>query len=74
MSVCLSVCSAQYAQEHSIFIILAQIFKQSVSNKSASTQRAIREHSEPQNKSHTSGSLKYCVLLYNKVSSFSILP
>ena len=39
-------------REQSIFIILAQIFKESVRNKSAvrehseSTQRAIREHSE----------------------------
>ena len=51
MSVRLSVRSAQYAQEHSICIILAQIFKQSVRNKSAvsehfvSTQRAISEQS-----------------------------
>ena len=56
----------------SIFIILAQIFKQSVRNKSAvsehsestqralreqSDQRAIREHSEHQNKSQYSQSL-----------------
>ena len=61
--------SVQTCLEHSIFIILTQIFKQSVRNKSAvsehseSTQRAIREHSEHQNKSQYSRSLKYCVLL-----------
>ena len=44
--------SVQVCLEQSIFIILAQIFKQSVRNKSAvsehseSTQRAIREQSE----------------------------
>ena len=44
--------SAQVCLEQSIFIILAQIFKQSVRNKSAvseqsvSTQRALREQSE----------------------------
>ena len=42
----------QNCLEKSIFFILAQIFKQAVSNKSAvseqseSTQRALREHSE----------------------------
>ena len=47
-----SVPSCQTCLEQSIFIILAQIFKQSVRNKSAvsehseSNQRAIREHSE----------------------------
>ena len=46
------VCSVQVCLEQLIFIILSQIFKQSVRNKSAvsehseSTQRAIREHSE----------------------------
>ena len=49
---CPSVCPAQVCLEQSKFIILAQIFKQSVRNKSAvsehfvSTQRAIREQSE----------------------------
>ena len=41
--------SVQVCLEQSIFIILAQIFKQSVRNKSAvseHTQRALREHSE----------------------------
>ena len=48
----LFVRSCQTCLEQSIFIILAQIFKQSVRNKSAvrehseSTQRALREHSE----------------------------
>ena len=60
-----SVRSVQTCLEQSIFIILAQIFKQSVRNKSAvsehseSTQRAISEH---QNKSQYRRSLKYCVL------------
>ena len=50
-SVCLSVCPAQSVQEHHICIFLAQIFKQSVRNKSevneqsVSTQRAFREQS-----------------------------
>ena len=49
--------------KQSIFIILAQIFKQSVKNKSPvkehseSTQRQISEHSEHQNKSHYNRSL-----------------
>ena len=53
-NVCLSVRHNMLnaSLEQSIFIILAQIFKQSVRNKSAvsehsvSTQRALREHSE----------------------------
>ena len=49
---CMFVYSVQVCLEQSIFIILAQIFKQSVRNKSAvsehseSNQRNIREHSE----------------------------
>ena len=52
VSVCPCVRPAQVCLEQSKFIILAQIFKQSVRNKSAvrvhseSTQRALREHSE----------------------------
>ena len=69
LSVCLSVCPGQTWLEQSIFINLAQIFKQSVRNKSAvsvhseSTQWALRGHAEHQNKSQFSWSLKYFVLL-----------
>ena len=61
----MSVPSAESCLEQQIFIILAQIFKQSVRNKSAviehseSNQRAISEH---HNKSQYRRSLKYCVL------------
>ena len=51
-NLCSSIRSVQVCLEQSIFIILAQIFKQSVRNKSTvnehskSIQRALREHSE----------------------------
>ena len=50
MSVHVCVCPGQTCLEHSIFIILAQIFKQSTKRAfrehSESIQRALREHSE----------------------------
>ncbi len=71
--------SVQVCLEQSIFINLAQIFKQSVRNKSAvseqsvSTQRALREQSESTQSikiwGNTIGAYKYCVL-FSFVSCF----
>ena len=58
----------QTCLEQSIFIILAQIFKQTVRNKSAvserseSTQSVVREQSEHQIRVNTVGAFKYCVV------------
>ena len=69
--------SVQTCLEQSIFIILAQIFKHSVRNKSAvrehseSTQRAIREQSESNQRIkigvNTVRAFKYCVLFGEKI-------
>ena len=60
---CVRACvrSVQVCLEQSIFIILAQIFKQSVGNKSA-----VSEHSEQLKKSQYSRSPKYCVLYWRE--------
>ena len=68
-----SVHPVQVCLDQSIFITLAQIFKQSVRNKSAvseqsgSTQRALRGHSESTQsikiRVNKVGAYKYCVLL-----------